>query len=251
MQPQVLKTKYAFHLLAAYLKPDVILDIGSMDGADSKRFAKLVPAARIVAFEGNPYNYRTMCADEEISMASIRVENRLVSDVPGESRFFVQRPDAADSGFNRGTSSALIRSLEGAHTEEVVLDAVRVDDFLDSEYPSASKVAAWVDVEGFSYGVLGSMRGGAGRIKLLHVEVETTEIWPGQKLESDVVALAKDMGFVMLARGSGDVQRDVILANERWYADHRRSVQKILTLARLFGPTASRIIETRWWQKFT
>lgn len=249
MQPLILKTKYAFHLLAAFLKPDVILDIGSMDGADSKRFAKLVPAARIVAFEGNPYNYRAMCADEEISTASIRVENRLVSDVPGGSRFFVQRPEVDDTAFNRGTSSTLERSLEGARTEEVVLDAVRVDDFLNSEYPSASRVAAWVDVEGFSYGVLGSMKRVVDRIKLLHVEVETTEVWPGQKLESDVLALAKDMGFVTLARGSGDVQRDVILVNERWYADNRKPVQRILTLTRLIGSTASRIVETRWWQR--
>ena len=63
MQPVILKTKYAFHLLAAFLKPEVILDIGSMDGADSKRFARVVPKARIVAFEGNPYNYQAMCAD--------------------------------------------------------------------------------------------------------------------------------------------------------------------------------------------
>jgi FkbM family methyltransferase len=247
----VLKTKYAFHLLAAYLKPEVILDIGSMDGADSKRFAKLVPAARIVAFEGNPYNYRAMCADDAIAKASIRVENRLVSDMPGESRFFVQRPERDDHDFNRGTSSTLERSLEGAHAEAVVLDAVRVDDFLASEYPSASAVAGWVDVEGFSYGVLRSMRGAADQIKLLHVEVETKEVWPGQKLESDVLELAKKMGFILLARGPGDVQRDVILANERWYAGKRRSVQKILTLARLIGPAASRIVGSGWWHRFS
>ena len=66
MQPIILKTKYAFHLLLAFLKPDVVLDVGSMDGADSKRFAKLVPGASIVAFEGNPYNYRAMIADDDL-----------------------------------------------------------------------------------------------------------------------------------------------------------------------------------------
>ena len=152
MRPVLLKAKYAFHLLVAFLKPEVILDIGSMDGADSKRFARLVPGAQIVAFEGNPYNYRAMCADAELSKASVRVEHRLVSDVAGETRFFVQRPLDDGTDFNRGTSSTFVRSLEDARAEEVVVDTVRVDDFLDKEYPSASSVAAWIDVEGFLMG---------------------------------------------------------------------------------------------------
>jgi FkbM family methyltransferase len=245
----ILKTKYAFHLLAAFLRPEVVLDIGSMDGADSKRFARILPQAQIVAFEGNPYNYRAMCADKDLNNEYIRLENCLVSDKPGESRFFVQRPTGGNSDFNRGTSSTLQRSLDGARSEEVALEAVRVDGFLNNEYPSASKVAAWVDVEGHSYGVLKGMESAADRIKLIHVEVETKEVWPGQKLEDEVLALAADMGFVALARARGDVQRDVILVNESWYAANKASIHKILTVTRSIGPTASRIIETRWWQR--
>jgi len=228
----------------------VVLDIGSMDGADSKRFARILPQAQIVAFEGNPYNFRAMCADAELKNESVRLENCLVSDNPGECRFFVQQPTGGDPGFNRGTSSTLQRSLDGARSEEVVLNAVRVDGFLNNEYPSASLVAAWVDVEGHSYGVLKGMEGAADRVKLIHIEVETKEIWPGQKLEHEVLALAGDLGFVTLACGRGDVQRDVILINESWYAANRLPIQKLLRISRLIGPTASRIIETRWWQQF-
>lgn len=251
MHPILLKAKYAFHLLIAFLKPEVILDIGSMDGADSKRFARLVPTARIIAFEGNPYNYRAMLNDVELGNTSIRLEHRLVSDMAGETRFFVQRPLEDTTGFNRGTSSTLARSLEDAQAEEVIVDAVRVDDFLDSEYPSATNVAAWIDVEGFSHGVIGSMSRAAQRIKVLHVEVETKEIWPGQKLETDVLALAEELGLVIIARGPGDVQRDVILANRHWYAQNQTSVQRILSLARFIGPTASRVAGSRLWQAFT
>ena len=250
MQPTILKTKYAFHLLAAFLRPEVVLDIGSMDGADSKRFARILPKAQIVAFEGNPYNFRAMCADAELKNELVRLENCLVSDNPGESRFFVQRPTGGDTGFNRGTSSTLQRSLDGARSEEVVLDAVRVDGFLNNEYPSASRVAAWVDVEGYSYGVLKGMDGAADRIKLIHVEVETKEIWSGQKLERDVLSLASEMGFIAIARGRDNVQRDVILANQSWYADRKESIDRILAVSRFIGPTASRIVETNWWRKF-
>jgi FkbM family methyltransferase len=250
LQPTILKTKYAFHLLAAFLKPEVILDIGSMDGADSKRLARLVPKAGVVAFEGNPYNYQAMCADEGLKKKSIKVEHRLVSDKPGKTRFFVQRPEDSDSGFNRGTSSTLPRSMDGAHLEEVVLDAVRVDDFLDNEFPATSRVAAWVDVEGNSYSVLESMDRAANRIKLIHLEVETQEIWPGQRLERDVISLAENMGFVVLARGRDDVQRDVILVEKNWYQLNTNPVGNILAVARFVGPAASRIVETGWWQRF-
>jgi len=250
VQPLILKTKYAFHLLLAFLKPDVVLDIGSMDGADSKRFSRLVPRAKIVAFEGNPYNYRAMMADEELGKQSIRIEHCLVSDSPGETRFFIQVPEEQEKGFNRGRSSTLERSLEGARTEEVILDAIRVDEFLGGEFPAAPTVAAWVDVEGNTYGVMQSMAGSADRIKLLHVEVETKEIWPGQKLESDVLSLAADLGFILIARGDGAEQRDLILANKNWYAMNKDSVGRILATSRLIGPTASRVVETRCWQRF-
>jgi FkbM family methyltransferase len=248
VQPVVLKTKYAFHLLVSFLRPQVILDIGSMDGADSKRFARLVPGAQTVAFEGNPDNYRAMCADVELAAMSIRLENALVSDVPGSTSFFVQKPEADMTGFNRGTSSTRQRSLEGASTEEVVLDAVRIDEFVTGEYPNVSRAAAWVDVEGHSYGVLKSMDGVAGKIKLIHAEVETEEIWPQQKLEKEVLMLAESMGFVLLARGPGKVQRDVILANNLWYEQNRKVIQRILSVARLVGPAASRVVESRGWQ---
>ncbi|UCH47846.1 MAG: FkbM family methyltransferase [Betaproteobacteria bacterium] len=247
MRPIVLKTKYAFHLLASFLKPQLILDIGSMDGADSKRFARLVPEARIIAFEANPYNYTAMCADAMLERSRIRVENLLVSDVPGRTRFFVQKPLGNAANFNRGTSSTLQRSVVGAQPEEVVLDAVRIDEYVVSDYPSASKVAAWVDVEGYSYGVLKSMGNIADAIKLIHVEVETEEIWPGQKLEDDVLKLASSMGFVQIARGFGDVQRDVILANTLWYEQNRKAIERIVAVARLVGPAASRIVESRGW----
>ncbi len=250
MQPVILKTKYAFHLLLAFLKPDVVLDVGSMDGADSRRFSKLVPQAGIVAFEGNPYNYRAMLADDDLQHSSIRVENCIVSDVPGEARFFVQVPESDDKPFNRGRSSTRERSLDGARTEEVVLDSVRVDEFLAREFPTASTIAAWVDVEGNTHGVMQSMVGCAERVKLLHVEVETQEIWPGQKLESDVLALSAELDFVVIARGEDAVQRDLILVNRDWYAANKGSVDRILEIARMIGPTASRVVETRCWQRF-
>jgi FkbM family methyltransferase len=243
MHPITLKTKYAFHTLLWLLKPDAVLDIGSMDGADSKRFRKLLPKAELVAFEANPYNYQAMCKDGEIANCRIRVVNKLVSGEEGERSFFVQKPDEAMLGFNRGTSSALPRNDQGLQNEKIQIESVRIDSFLEHEYPAAKSVALWVDVEGYAYEVLEGLAGACDRIHLMHVEVETRECWPGQRLESDVLRLVKSMGYIQVAHGSNDVQRDLILVSQTWYAANKIQITAALRLTRLAGPTLSRVLE--------
>jgi FkbM family methyltransferase len=240
--PAVLKTKYAFHALLWLLDPNVVLDIGSMDGSDSKRFRKLLPRTDIVAFEGNPYNYRAMLEDREIGRKRISVVHSVVADTEGKRSFFVQRPVAGAGHFNRGTSSLTRRDEEGVTTEEVFLDAVRIDSFLAREYPESSSVALWVDVEGHAYSVLEGMSGAKDRVKLLHIEVETAEAWQGQKVEADVLRLAASMDLVPIARGAGTVQRDLILANRAWYEAKRLRIHGMLQLCRWSGPTVSELL---------
>lgn len=242
MSPVILRTKYAFHTLLWLLDPDVILDVGSMDGSDSKKFKRLVPKADVVAFEGNPNNYRAMCADVDLQKLGIRVVHRLVSNVEGTRSFFVQQPINAAAGFNRGTSSAMQRSEEGMETEEVHLDAVRLDSFLTQEYPDKKRVAMWIDVEGHAYEVLEGLREAQDRVYLIHVEVETQEIWPGQKIEPDILALAKSMGFIAIAHGVHEVQRDLILVNESWYNANRDRILALLHTAKWLGPAFSRML---------
>lgn len=241
-QPVVLKTKYAFHALLWLLEPEVVLDVGSLDGSDSKRFRRLLPDAELVAFEGNPYNFRAMLDDPDIARARIRVVNNLVSDSAGPRSFFVQRPLPDAGAFNRGVSSLTRRELDGASVDEVRLDAVRIDGFLARDYPGASRVALWIDVEGHAYSVLEGIGAAAARIRLAHVEVEATEVWPGQKLEPEVLGLAAELGLVPIARSKGETQRDFILVNREWYASRRTAIRVLLRLCAGSGPAVSRVL---------
>lgn len=240
--PVVLKTKYAFHALLRVLEPDLVLDIGSQDGADSKRFRKLLPQAEIVAFEGNPSHYGAMLEDGEIGRKRIRVVHSLVSDTQGKRTFFVQRPMAGARHFNSGTSSLTRRDEEGAIAEEVLLDSVRVESFLAREYPKSSSVALWIDVEGHAHSVLEGIDGAKDRVKLVHVEVETSEMWPKQKIEADVLRLAASMDLVPIARGADTVQRDLILVTRSWYEANQFGIHVVLRLCRWSGPAVSRFL---------
>lgn len=240
--PVVLKTKYAFHALLWLLEPDLVLDIGSQDGADSKRFRKLLPQADIVAFEGNPGHYDAMLEDQEIGRKRIRVVHSLVSDTQGKRSFFLQRPVAGAQHFNRGTSSLTRRDEDEAIAEEVLLDSVRIETFLAREYPKSLTVALWVDAEGHAYSVLEGMSGTTDRVKLVHAEVETSEIWPNQKVEADVMRLAASMDLVPIARGADTLQRDLILVKQGWYEANRFRIHCMLQLCRWSGPAVSRFL---------
>lgn len=245
MPPLVLRTKYAFHTLLWLLKPAVILDVGSMDGSDSKKFKSLVPTADVVAFEANPVNYQAMCTDNTLRQAGVRVINRLVSNQEGRRTFFVQQPTDTTGAVNRGTSSAIRRNQQGMETLEVSLDAIRLDSFLANEYPDKNRVAMWIDVEGHAFEVLESLRGKKNDVYLIHVEVETKEIWPGQKIEQDIITLAQSMGFIPIARGAHEVQRDLILIQAAWYHANRDKISTLLHLAQWIGPLLSGILRLR------
>lgn len=242
MPPIILKTKYAFHTLLWLLKPDLILDVGSMDGSDSKKFIRLIPKSTVVAFEGNPYNYREMCADHDLQNLGVRIEHRLISNQPGIRSFFIQRPLCADAKFNKGVSSAIRKSEQGMDVEEISIDAIRLDSFLTQEYPEKKSVAIWADVEGFSYEVLEGMRDVKDQVYLIHIEVESQEVWPGQKIESDILALAKGMGFIPIAHGAHKIQRDIILIRESWYNANRARILTLLHLSKRMGPLLSKML---------
>ena len=242
MSPIILRTKYAFHTLLWLLEPDLILDVGSMDGSDSKKFIKLIPKANVVAFEGNPNNYREMCTDIDLQKLGIRVEHRLVSNQVGNRSFFIQRPISANTKSNRGTSSVIRRSEQGMEIEEVSIDAVRIDSFLTQEYSNKKCVAIWADVEGHAYEALEGIHEVQDHVYVIHIEVETQEIWPGQKIESDILALAKSMGFILIAHGAHKIQRDIILIKECWYNANRGKILTLLHISKWVGPLLSKML---------
>jgi hypothetical protein len=86
------------------------------------------------------------------------------------------------------------------------------------------------------------MGGAKDRVKLVHVEVETSEMWSKQKIEADVMRLAASMDLVPIARGADSVQRDLILVNRPWYEANRFKIHVVLQLCRWSGPAVSRCL---------
>lgn len=110
---------------------------------------------------------------------------------------------------NRGVSST--RQRPDYHSSgQIEVQAVRIDTFVQEIGYYPKSIALWIDVEGAAYEVLDGIEKIVERVCLVHVEVETKAVWPGQKLEPDIVELMKRMNFSAIARGEDNIQHDLI-----------------------------------------
>ena len=53
METILKRTKYLFNSLLFIFKPDLVFDIGSLDGRDAIRIRSLLPNSQLVSFEAN------------------------------------------------------------------------------------------------------------------------------------------------------------------------------------------------------
>ncbi len=158
-EPKILKTKYLFFNLLHFLKPRLILDVGSMDGSDSLRFRQMSPGSRIVAIEASPYNYQKMISSSRLSKAKVEVVNTLIASKEQQLTFHItHNSDVADGGgLNRGSSSLLEPIDKSTIVEKIELDAIRLDKFIKIIGGDQDDLALWIDVEGAGYDVLESI----------------------------------------------------------------------------------------------
>lgn len=243
-QVRILKTKYLFLNLLRMFRPGLILDVGSMDGSDSIRFRRMAPSSKIVAFEANPYNFAKMQGNSRLAELNIEVRNRMVSSKAEKGKFYITKAAlSGKSGDNLGRSSSMKPMDESDVAEEIEVGTTRLDEVIAEATNPADWVAMWIDVEGAGYEVLSSVVGAKQQIALLHIEVELTEVWAGQKLKNDVVQLANELGLVLLARSDNDRQQDLVFINSRLLAERSASVNFAALLVRLLGPASSRLLE--------
>jgi FkbM family methyltransferase len=172
-----------------------------MDGSDSLRFRRALPAAELIALEPNPRNFALMQADLRLSSERIRVLPLAAGDRASDAPFFVVGADYARGRdlARRGMSSLHKRADSALIADVVQVRMTRLDDVLAGRGAS-KRIALWIDTEGMAYEAIAGASGVLDRIAMLHVEVETIPcIGPAQRLFSDVERLLVEAGFALVA----------------------------------------------------
>lgn len=233
----VLNTEILFQLLVKYLKPEIICDVGALDASHSVLLRHISKYPRIIAFEANPYNYNKIIENGTAATENIEVVHKAVSNQPGKLVFHVQKYTTnTDQEWMAGTSSILQRSQGVGDTEEVSIDAIRLDTFLKENEPDIDNktIALWIDVEGAGYEVLEGLSEIADRILFIQIEVETEEVWQGQKLKPDVLALLNNLGFIEVGRGKHEKQHDLVLISKNYFSLNRAKCTRLVRLSVFF-----------------
>jgi FkbM family methyltransferase len=171
-----------------------------MNGEEAMLFRDALPRSSIYAFEPNPDNLRLMRANLEIDALNIEIVPLAASNCDGDAEFFVVEADYSRGDYRRGMSSLYRRAEKWAPKTVLTVRAARLDSFLAGKSAADARLALWIDAEGKAYEVIEGMAGVAGRVDLIHVEVETSPcIGVNQKLYPDVRALLQGLGFTEFA----------------------------------------------------
>ena len=223
----MLRTTHLFIALLRALEIDTVCDVGSMDGSDALAFRRVLPRARILAFEANPHNARRMADDPRLRAANIEVAPVAVTDFDGEADFFLVKADYASIGNRRGMSSLYRRRDAQLHDATVKACATRLDSWLGRTAAHRRRIALWIDVEGAACEAVGGAEALLGEVVLLHVEAEATPcIAPDQKLYDELERRLRAAGFeaVKLARPAHHEQFNVIFVRTDRSATERRRI---------------------------
>ena len=180
IKSRVLNTEVLFQLFVKFIKPEIICDVGTMDASHSILLRKISSTAQIIAFEANPYNYQKIINRGIAESNNIEVVHKAVSNNSNQLVFHVEKcSNNNDDQWKAGTSSILKRSESVGDTEEVSVEAVRLDDFLNETGKLGNNTALWIDVEGAGFEVLEGIKnisiGSIGSINTLSDHSQTRQ----------------------------------------------------------------------------
>lgn len=185
------------------IRPDVILDAGAFDGADTALMSRAFPAARAIAIEGDPGTY-VNCRPEP----PVEYHCAVLSDVCGPVQWWRKSGPKLNGMFNHAACGAV---------EIIAATSTRLDVLLPQLHVAHVDVMK-LDVEGAAYEVLTGMGKFLERVAFLHVETETRNWFPGMRYyHRDVVRLLQAAGMQEVASFEDGGQVDSIWRARHYY----------------------------------
>jgi FkbM family methyltransferase len=188
--------------LCVKLQANVILEIGAYEASFSKDMGAILPDARIIAFEANPFvfdKFKTRVP------SSVTYLNQAVGADTSPRTLWIPRTIPAREGQTslpnvNSTSSLRSRAADGVTYEQVECECTTVDTILGATKQQKT-TALWIDAEGAVGDILLGARVSLSRdVVALFIEVENKSAWAGQWLAEDVQNHLEAKGFTSFAR---------------------------------------------------
>jgi 2-O-methyltransferase len=215
--------------LFAHDAPLVIFDIGSCEGEDSFRYARLFPNARIYAFEPVPKNFALIQqALENQPNPRIKPFPYALSRASGEATLHLSSgspPGKEDLNWDFGNKSSSLyppgKTLEQRpwleFKETISVTTKTLEDFCREQGVDRLDFVH-LDVQGAELDVLAGAGPWLPRIALIWMEVEAIPLYAGQPLRKQVQQFMAGHGFRKIKDTVGKIAGDQLYLNRavRW-----------------------------------
>lgn len=178
-------------------QPKLFIEAGAKEATASTRAGKLLPDARIVAFEANPYNFAHFSKDPKFTKARVEYTHQALTNKDGSVTFNIRKTvngEAVDP--ISGQNSLLQQKHADTTYEEVTVPAKRLDSFFPHPVPNA----IWMDVEGATGDVVSGAERVLGQTQVAIVEMSDHGKWKGEWLSTKVITHFYKRGLVPVAR---------------------------------------------------
>jgi FkbM family methyltransferase len=188
-----------FFTLVRSSRPGLFVEVGAHRAEASRRYKRMVPDGRAVAFEANPVNFERFRGLFGNGAGAVDYRNLAVSDHDGKVTFkIVAELNNKTWSPGEGRHSLMARNVESVTYSDVEVDAVTLDSFFADQ--GGGGAAVWIDVEG----AVGKVLAGAPRFlneaKIVLVEVEDVHFWEDQWLAGRVTDHLLSHGLIPIAR---------------------------------------------------
>ncbi len=183
-----------------------IMEIGSLDGADSLLFKNHYPKANVFCIEGLPDNYNQYLKD----LTNITPINAVIADYNGIIKYHYKNINGIHGILDRGQEY-------GSKVLELPCYTIKT---ICENYKINSIDIVKIDVEGATYEILNSMGNILKTIKIMHIETESYPFFNNQKLHDTVSNFLIEKGFTMIDMSSvniaGGLQHDSVWINNNF-----------------------------------
>jgi FkbM family methyltransferase len=204
-----------------------IIEVGARDCNETLLFFENYPKAQIFTFECNPATL-PICRDKVQGKFRVTLTEKAVSDKNGQINFYSIDPEKTETTWLDGNpgASSLFKASGGYHLEKyvqdkVIVDTTRLDTFLSTNSIKAVDVL-WMDIQGAELMALKGLGSSIELVKVIHTEVEFSEIYKGQPLFEDIKEFLLANNFCMAGfSAQSQFSGDAIFLNQSFFSKER------------------------------
>ena len=205
-------------------KKITIFDIGSCDGLDSIKYARLFPNSKIYAFEPLSKNVELINVNsKKYNVSNVNVISFALSDKIGKEKFYVSsgNPEELKSDeWDYGNKSSSLLPPDKANEvldwlkfeDEISVDTITLNKFCSDEKIEIIDFIH-MDVQGAELLVLKGAQNFISSIKMIWLEVENISLYKNQPLKQDVESFMITNGFTKIKDTVNHVAGDQLWVN--------------------------------------